>query len=210
MDNANVIPRWLAKDDEGNPFNVGGFDCLAFVNSLLATTDKQAIAESYLSLRNSVGDEYKIKLPEQAGELACDLRYAYPGEVSEGVLFKAKQMEEKWDIYLYGDRIYFCRSWTGELIFVAEFSGTGTEIVIGRIWATKEGADTDEQLAIRQVDYLIKEHLFNRHVPHPLPGSIPNEPQAVGLYSFSQYGNKCCFATYEDTITAGLKTSSAE
>ena len=205
MNHESIVPRWLAKDDPGNPLNVSGFDCLAFVNSLRAATEDQKIAESFLSLRNSVGDEYTGKLPEQAVELACDLRYAYPGEVSEGALFKSKRMEEKWDIYLYGDRNYFCRSWTGELLYVTEFSATGAEIVISRIWAAAELTKPDSRFAIRQVDYLIKNHLFGFRVPHPLPESIPREPEAVGLYSFSQYGYKCCFATYEDTIGAGLK-----
>lgn len=115
-------------------------------------------------------------------------------------------MEEKWDIYLYGDRNYFCRSWTGELCFVAEFSTTGSEIVISRIWAAKELAKPDGRFAIQQVDYLIKSHLFKRTVPHPIPESLPREPEGVGAYSFGRYGHLCCFATYEDAISADLKT----
>jgi hypothetical protein len=200
-----LIPRWLAKDDPANPFNVGGFDCLRYVNSLRATTQDEKIAESFLSLRKADGVEYQGKLPEPAVEIECDLRYAYPGEVAEGMLFKSSQMEEKWDIYLYGDRIYFCRSWTGALVFVARFSATGSEIVISHIWAASEAVEPESHLAVLQVDYLIKNHLFGRPVPHPLPESVPHEPEAVGAYSFAQYGNKCCFGSYEDTTTAGLK-----
>lgn len=205
MDDASVVPRWLDKDDPSNPFNVGGFDCLAFVNSLRATTQDQKIAESFLSLRHTVGAEYKDKLPEKAVEMECDLRYEYKGEVAEGSLFKASQMEDKWDIYLYGDKNYFCRSWTGILTYVTEFSTTGSEIVISRIWAVPELTEPDSHFAIRQVDYLIKNHLFGRRIPHPVPENIPREPETVGVYSFSQYGYKCCFATYEDTITAELR-----
>lgn len=172
-----------------------------------AVTQDQKIAESFLTLRQSVGAEYKGVLPEQAVELDCDLRYEYAGEVAEGILYKASQMEEKWDIYLYGDRIYFCRSWTGALVFVAEFTATGSEIVISRIWAAGELTEPDSTFAIRQVDYLIKSHIFGRAVPHPLPENLPREPQTVGLHSFSQYGSMCCFATYEDTIVAKLKNS---
>ena len=206
MDDSSILPRWLAKDDAGNPFTVEGFDCLRFVSSLRATTQDQKIAESYLSLRHTLGTEHKGRLPDDAVELACDLRYGYTGEVAEGILCKSSQMEEKWDIYLYGDRNYFCRSWTGELCFVAEFSTTGSEIVISRIWAAKELSKPDGRFAIQQVDYLIKSHLFKRTVPHPLPEGVPREPEGVGAYSFSQYGHMCCFATYEDTIKADLKS----
>ena len=205
MDDEILLPRWLAEDDVANPFNVGGFDCLAFVRSMRAVTQDQKIAESFLTLRYTVGAEYKGKLPEQAVELACDLRYEYAGEVAEGILYKSSQMEEKWDIYLYDNRIYFCRSWTGALSFVAEFSTTGSEIVISRIRAAGEPEETESGFAIQQVDYLIKSHLFRRPVPHPLPQNLPREPEAVGVYSFSQYGNVCCFATYDDTIGAKLK-----
>lgn len=207
MDNTSLLPRWLAKDDAANPFNVEGFDCLAFVCSMRAVTNDQKIAESFLSLRRTIGAEYKGKLPEEAIESACDLRYEYAGEVAEGMLYKSSQMEEKWDIYLYGDKIYFCRSWTGDLVLVAEFSTTGSEIVISKVWASKEVAESDEGLARQQVDYLIKSHVMRRAVPHPLPENLPREPETVGAYSFSQYGNVCCFATYEDTTRAELKTA---
>ena len=205
MDNASFLPQWLAKDDPANPFNVEGFDCLAFVRSMRAVTQDPKIAESFLTLRQTIGREYTGKLPEDAVELACDLRYEYAGEVAEGILCKSSQMEEKWDIYLYGDRIYFCRSWTGALVFVAEFSATGSEIVISRIWAARELTGTDSTLVVQQADYLIKSHVMRRAVPHPLPENLPREPETVGAYSFSQYGSVCCFATYEDTTRAGLK-----
>lgn len=198
--NNSFLPRWLAEDDAANPFNVEGFDCLAYVRSMRAVTQDPEIAELFLTLRQTVGAEYKGELPEDSAELACDLRYGYEGEVAEGILYKSSQMEEKWDVYLYGDRIYFCRSWTGALLFVAEFSTTGTEIVIRRIWAAGE---LDDGYAAQQVDYLIKSHLYGLAVPHPLPRSVPREPEAVGSYSFSQYGSNCCFATYEDTTRAG-------
>lgn len=205
-----VLPRWLARDDPANPFNVEGFDCAVFVNSLMATTFDTKIAESFLSLRHTIGAEHTGKLPEQAVEVPCNLRYEYQGEVADGILFKASEMEEKWDIYLYDNRLYFSRSWTGTLSFVAEMSTTGTEIVINRIWAAGAAEETDNPMAVQQVDFLIKSHLFRRAVPHPLPQNIPGEPEAVGLYSFSQYGRGCCFATYEDTLGATLKKEAAQ
>jgi hypothetical protein len=40
--------------------------------------------------------------------------------------------------------------------------------------------------------------------PHPLPSHVRRDPEEVGLYSFSQYGNMCCFGTYEDTLPWNL------
>jgi hypothetical protein len=112
-------------------------------------------------------------------------------------------MEQKWDIYLYDDRIYFCRSWTGILTYVAEFSVGDSSLKIPRVWVSGDSPQTKD-FAIRDIDYLIKSHLYRRRVPHPLPNELSPNPRDVGLYSFSQYGNMCSFGTFEDTLPDDL------
>src|SRR5262245_22091409 len=117
-----VTCRWLAKDDAANPFLVAGYDCLAFVRSRLTATSDQRIAETFDSLRDSLGTENFRFLPPQPMEIPTTLQYAHDGSPTDGPVFKAREMEQKWDIYLYSDRLYFCRSWTGALAYVAEFA----------------------------------------------------------------------------------------
>jgi hypothetical protein len=197
------VCRWVAKTDEANPFEVDGYDCLSFVSSMISTTADQRIAETYLSLRDSLGDENVGKLPTAPNEVAATLEYLYDGPVADGPLFKAAGMEQKWDIYLYDDRLYFCRSWTGMLTYVAEFSLGDSSLRIPRVWVSGDNAHTTD-FAIREIDYLIKSHVYRRQVPHPLPNEITRDPHEVALYSFSQYGNMCCFGTFEDTLPDDL------
>lgn len=191
--------RWLGKDDPRNPFTVDGYDCLAFVRSMLSTTKDQDIAARFVALRSSVGSNHAGQMP--AGATAIGHRLVYPGGgIADGALFKAQQMEQKWDIYLYGDSLYFCRSWTDTLVFRAKFSTTADSLAVETIWADVDAIEGGRDQAVRQVDYLIKNHLLRRAVPHPLPETLPKDPNTVGLYSFNLYGNKCCFGTYADTL----------
>lgn len=201
--NQTPVCQWLAKGDPANPFVIDGYDCLSFVSSMISVTADQQIAETFAELRNSMGAENAGTLPNDPKEVAASLEYPYDGPVADGPLCKAAQMEHKWDIYLYGDRLYFCRSWTGMLTYVAEFSVGASSLKIARVWVSGDCADTSD-FAIREIDYLIKSHLYGRQVPHPLPDEIARDPEDVALYSFSQYGNMCCFGTFEDTLADDL------
>lgn len=195
--------RWLGKDDPKNPFTVDGYDCLAFVRAMQSTTKDQDVAAKFVALRSSVGSNHIGQMPE--GATAIEHRLAYPcGEIADGVLFKAQRMEQKWDIYLYGRSLYFCRSWTDALVFAATFSITSEGLVVETLWACVEAIEGGRDQAVRQVDYLIKNHLFRRALPHPLPEGLPRDPNTIGLYSFAQYGHQCCFGTYADTLRSDL------
>jgi hypothetical protein len=191
--------RWLSKDDPRNPFTVDGYDCLAFVSTMISTTSDERIATSFTNLRASIGQEHVGTLPEDAIELESHLAYPFDGEVTDGALFKAQQMEDKWDLYLYADRLYFARSWTGALVYVAGFVTTPDHLVIDRVWAPREQAG-DPQYLLRQLDYLVKSHILGRRLPHPLPAGLERDTQAIALFSFGQYGRRCCFGTFEETL----------
>ena len=198
------LVRWLTKEDPENPFVLEGFDCYGFTSSMLSTTKDQDVARSFLALRSEDGQALRDTLPEDGVEIPCLLSYAFGGETRDGILFKSAVMEEKWDIYLYDNRVYFCRSWTGTLAFVAELAQDDNAFRMSRVWAP---GSNDSAMSVRQVDYLVKSHLYKRRVPHPLPDELERDPDVVAMYSFSQYGRLCCFGSYEDTLgSAMLKT----
>jgi hypothetical protein len=116
---------------------------------MLSTTSDARVAESFLAQRNSLSVEDPGALPENAYETSCELVYAYRGEIADGALCKASGMEEKWDIYLHNDRLYFCRSWTGQLSFVAQFKQNDDALAIHRLWTAG-----DAEFSRRQIDYL--------------------------------------------------------
>ena len=210
LNEAQPIVQWLAKDDPKNPFAADGYDCLAFVRSMLSTTKDPAVVASFAALRASLGRDYVGTVPSDAVALDCRLEYPFEGETSEGILFKASHMEEKWDIYLYEGRLYFCRSWTGALTFVAHFTTTGHALIINQILASSSGTGMDYRYAIRQVDYLVRSHLLKQSHPHPLPAGFDRDPTSVGMFSFGQYGWLCCFGTFDDTLRRDIKKLQAD
>lgn len=193
--------RWLEKEHTENPFIVEGFNCLHFIQSMLATTRDPNIVASFTRLRQSMGSEHIGKLPNNSIEILCHLEYPCSKDLVNGRAFGALSMEQKWDIYLYDNRLYFCRSWTGLLVYVASCVAQDGILTISNIWGAK---DIEKEYAIRQVDYLIKSHLCGHRVPHPLPNGLLRNPQVVALYSWKTYGNLCFFGTFEDTLPWNL------
>src|SRR5262245_45724492 len=199
-DQPNVPPAHQVSAAE-SPFGVEGWDCRAFTHHMVSTTGNAEIAQRYVQLRSSRGDEYRGKLPVAGRRLSCNLSYRYSRPLSEGPLFKSEQMEDKWDIYLFDNVLYFARSWTGELLFCAE-----VVYEIGRLHLTAivAGGNHDPAFAHRVVDYLVKSHLQGRDAPHPLPTGLPPVPDQIAAFSFSMFGRRCSFGTYTDTTITEL------
>jgi hypothetical protein len=194
--------RRLAADDPDNPFGLDGYDCAAFVNSFFSTTADPAIARSFEEGRASTGAELEGRLPDGAQALDCALEYEMDVPLADGVLFRAEAMEDKWDIFLQGNRLAFCRSWTGNLALLADIAREGQMLTVSRVWAPAKAVRDDPEVPVRQVDYLIRSHLLGRKVAHPIPTSVSREANSVGAYSFSVYGRNCVFGSFEDTIEA--------
>ena len=114
--------RWLEKEDVENPFVVKGFDCFHFVQSMISTTEDPNIAASFATLRKTDESKYHGKLPDNSVEVTCHLEYPFHGEVANGAVFKADSMEQKWDIYFYDNRLYFCRAGRAHLIMLPHSS----------------------------------------------------------------------------------------
>lgn len=194
--------QWL--DADQNEFHLRVLDCRPFTHAMLSLTSDENVALRFTRLRQSSGIEHVGREPDDSVTAECRLTYPYSGEVQDGMLFIAEQMEDKWDIYLYDGHLYFARSWTGNLSFKAAVAFTDRECVVSSVQSSASEGDGTSNLSIRQVDFLIKRHLLRREVPHPIPRSIPDSPKEIALYSFSLYGRWASFASFEDTTAVRL------
>ncbi len=132
--------------------------------------------------------------------VSVSLKYPHNGAALRGIVFKAKEMECKWDIYIYDDIFYFTRSWTGNLLFKAAAKINADSIEITTI---EYPAAEDQDLSISNVHFLIMSHALGRVFPHMVPPISSNED--IALYSFSTFGNRACYATFDtiiDTVVA--------
>lgn len=190
-----------------NPFGVDLLDCRAFSGSMIATTKDPKVAESFTMLRRSKGEEHRGAPPEQEAICPCDLRYAHSGDVEDGPLFKAESMEDKWDIYLYDNYLYFARSWTGTLEYRARITFDGQEAHVVAVEARRELVEDDPAYAVAAVDFLIRSHLYGQPIPHPLPRAAGEDPRQLALLSWSMYGRKGLYGTFADTTRIRMPKS---
>ncbi len=196
--------RWIAAAD--NKFGIDVLDIMAFSQSMMSTTADPEIAATFSQLRGSQGEACRGKKPANASSTVCDLVYPYDGQHADGALFTSPEMEFKWDIYLLESNIYFARSWTGQLIFVAHLRFETERVRVHEITYSSEQND-DPLYAIACVDFLIKSHVFRCLVPHPLPPDYPNHPDQIACFSFGQYGRMGRFASFGDTTSIKLPAS---
>ena len=190
---APAIARILASE---NPFGVELWDCRAFTQSMISATADQRLAEMFSTLRSSTGTQYRDQAVPRAQVLECDLRYPYDGTIPDGSVFKAVEMEDKWDIYLYSPHLYFARSWSGDLTYRVTLSGEPGCIHVTRFESPRT---QDPEFARRVIDYLIKSHILGVLVPHPLPAMLPMEAEPIAALSFSLFGRRCYYGSFSDT-----------
>ena len=196
------VVRWLAAGDPSNRFGIEGYDCADFVRARISTTTDQSVAACFVQGRRSTGTEHSGKFPPDAVALDCASSYQLPVQLMEGAVFLAAQMEDKWDIFLQGGCLIFCRSWTAGLELVAQVGLTPSSLEVSRVWAKSEIFNVDANMPVRMVDYLIRSHVIGRIAPHPLPTNLPRSAQDVGNFSFSLFGRNCVFGSFEDTRSA--------
>lgn len=106
-------------------------------------------------------------------------------------------MEEKWDIYLYLTILYFCSSWTGELV---HWAAVESEPPTLRIVSVQSLQNLPNTLAVRQVHFLVKSHLLAAVAAHPLLPELGHDAEKQAQYTFGCYGCKGRYGTLEETL----------
>lgn len=191
--------RWLEASQ--NPFGMRVLDCRPVTRRWLSVTKNPDMAERFATLRSSTGLEHIGKTPSGADRVDCGMDYPFDGGVKAGPLFRAQEMEDKWDIYLYDGVLYFARSWSGDLAAIARIEFGDTARITWAAAAMSGNCPDGAPYPIRVVDFLIKSHLHRRIVPHPLPIGLRDDPMQLAGHSMSLFGRWALFATFEDTTT---------
>lgn len=183
---------------EGNPFNKRVLDIRSLTEHTLAFTKEKSVAELFNEQRHSVGRELiDFKIPGSK-TVTASLVYPHNGSKIEGAAYKAKCMEDKWDIYGWNNIIYFARSWTGEVVYKAFIHVTDTSFEVQKIEYVVDGYNEgDPSLVVNNIHFLLKTLAFGAIYPHKVPAALTNDKD-IALYSFSQFGHNCWYATYED------------
>jgi hypothetical protein len=178
-----------------NAFGVRLLDCRSIATTFLSTTADAKCIRFLFSPESRSGEQFRGQHPKDAIQLACNLTYPVVDPLPEGPVFLPSAMEEKWSIYRLGEVLYFARSWTGDLQYAARLAEAASELRVVEVEAWPGNVLGEDQLAVRQVDFLIKSHIFNQTVLHPVPAF--GTTAALALWSFNQYGRRGLFAAPE-------------
>lgn len=184
-----------------SPFGIRVLDLRQRVFGTTAWTTNENIAAHFATSRRSTGDHHAGKFPASVVSWDCNIVFRYSGEHQEGPVFKAPVMEDKWDMYVFADRLYAVRSWTDDLWFVAECSFGQDKVTITTLHADSTRAGDDKAYALRVIDYLVKSHMSNMVVPHPMPDSFRDKSiDEIAEHSFSLFGRRGLFASFDETL----------
>ncbi|MBS1636665.1 MAG: hypothetical protein JST26_12180 [Bacteroidetes bacterium] len=189
-----------------NPFNKRLLDCRSLTESMLSATSDESIARSFAHQRHSIGEEFVGFEFNRKASLPVHLVYPHNGSKIEGAAYKAKSMEDKWDIYAWNNIFYFVRSWTGKIEYKAFFAASENTFLIDKIeYDSAEHANEDSTIIENNVHFLLMTLAFGRIYPHKVPKTITGD-ENIALYSFALFGRNCWYATYEDITDTTITT----
>ena len=189
---------------QDNPFNKRILDIRSLTQTMMSFTKDKSVAELFNKQRLSIGNELiGIDIPESK-MVECSLIYPHNGSKIEGTCFKAKCMEDKWDIYGWNDVIYLTRSWTGAVVYKAFINVTDSNFTVYKIeYSPDKHTEADESLVINNIHFLIMSLAFGAIYPHKIPNTIITDKD-IALYSFGQFGRNCWYATFDDILNTIL------
>jgi hypothetical protein len=184
--------RWIPAAE--NRFGVDVLDCSAFAQSMVSWTSDVQITMRFSELRGSQGEHCRGK---DVNDHSVTCRLEYPSDRHlDGPVFRAEEMEDKWDIFLLDGVLHFSRSWTGDLVYKATIKFNDSQAIVNLIRGQREPGSSEDPVAV--VDYLIKSHVYGLVVPHPLPKTDQASVGDLARWSFARYGRRGLFGTKQD------------
>jgi hypothetical protein len=204
----SLDPAWV--EPANNVFQMRVLDCEAFCRNTLLFTfgeDGPAIDALFKQARAEPGRFCERRPIPDTLHMPCLLSYPRSGESApDGAHFFAEAMEDLWNVFQFDGHFYFTRSWTGQLMYRAKLQYRPGALFITEVEASQTrpkdvyGIVLDEELAVRQVDFLVKALLYQLPVPAPLPRRLSEENRGtMALFALTEYGRWGWFPTFDDT-----------
>ena len=199
---APAIPealQWV--DAHESPFGLRFLDCRAMALRRKTEPQDKTIEGRWARERANDGRRLAGARPDHAIELSTlllgPMNLPLPGD---GPVFKGDHLDDKWDVYLFNGWLYFVRSWSGLLVYRAAVKVEMGKMIVDRIDAPSDAADSDPAFCIREVDFLIKTLLYRVPAPHPLPRDFKADEDGIAEFSFQRHGDRGWYATWADTL----------
>lgn len=186
-------PQWL--EDDRTPFCVPVFDCRC--RALSTEEDHEHdIGQGIFTRPLIKGDDYYGKLPPNPVKFKLDFSFALDDSLPSGeVLFRPNSPSERWYIFRRGELLYFVCD--GEIYYLAHIKECSHELTIDLMILSRNRIDNrDPFWHARAMYFLIRSHLLDQVVPHPLPNFLPDQEERILKFSFDHFGSKGLFGAF--------------
>ena len=193
-------PEWLASGDPKNPFAFEVLDCRSIALNMMSSTRDPQVAANFLGLRHSKASDLAGERPAEPMAVSCNFSIACNGPLVDGPIFVAPEMEHKWDLFMHDGRVYARRSWTGNVVHVADaawmragkFSVRTLQSDAGSVFGSPEFAKA-------QLHFLLRTYLERRLSPFPVPPpQARDEASNIAWGGWSHYGRVAMFGCLLD------------
>jgi hypothetical protein len=204
--------HWV--DAAASPLHRRVLDCRGYCRLQRVDTTDAKILEGFRRMQESSVQPLTGQLPQGADPAGHPVHWPLGFAQVPALLTSCMPatLEDKWTIRHSEGRLYFQRSWTGKLIYVAEIqvdpaTETGGEpgATVTRVWLRDGEARSEEQrdLAIALCRYLIDSHLLGVPAAVPVPVDLSAEPHKMAVFAFSMAGRRGDYAEPISAIATG-------
>lgn len=189
--------RWLSADQ--SPTGRRVLDCRAAAMSVQLVLPETDAADQFCAMVSSDGSELAGTTPSESWLVDVDWTFDRDeaDELESGMFPQVS--EDMWRIDCIGSRIYFRRSWTGNLVLMCNFTRVPTDTArITRLWISGKkpfGAQSPEYM-VAYVRHVIDTHLLNVATPFPIPPDFPDDKQKIAALVIYSMGRRGWLAEY--------------
>lgn len=189
------IPLIEAKD---SGWGVPILDVRPVTQTMLSGSQDPECATNLLSFQTEDGLGFVGDEPPNPRVIETGLRYPVDPVLADGVLFAPTEMEHKWALFHHGNHILFVRSWTRQVIAVAEVSQRNGFAELPRFRGSFFSEDEDPAYTVRAAEFLLRSHALGRMWPAPLLPGMEQDPHQAAMWCLAMFGTHAHIATVHD------------
>ncbi|MBX2810784.1 MAG: hypothetical protein KTR25_03195 [Myxococcales bacterium] len=196
---------WLSSSEIVFPFDRPVLDCRSVTRGVVSTAQDQDQLDRFIALRNPASAEsLRGKNVEECKTIGCSLQLPNPGLDTEGRIYSARRLEYKWDVALWGNTLYFTRSWGGELQYRAAFEPSAESILVTSMEVPKWEMD-DPTYPPASVEFLLRTLVLGEIAAHPFPALLNiMEPEQLAMWAYKTYGCIARFGAFPEGVEPKL------
>ncbi|MGI9213048.1 MAG: ankyrin repeat domain-containing protein [Methylococcaceae bacterium] len=170
-----------------NPWGIRLLDLRPITQDMMSACPDPQMAINAQSYQADDGMSFIHDMPDSGNEITAHLIFNIDKMLAPGVLYIPHEMEHKWAIYYYDNRIIFVRSWLRKVMVVADTTQDNGRLYIHKIMGQfSEEGDPDFIRSI--VKFLLITHVIGEDFPAPLPKCLSSDLESAGLWAMSLYG----------------------